>query len=160
MTTVAYVGVGANVGDPRRTIEAAREALATTPGVRVTRVSSLRETDPVGFLDQPRFLNGVFELETTLSAGELMRLLLATEATLGRRRGGTRFGPRTIDLDLLLFGELVVEEPGLQVPHPRLHEREFALEPLVELVPDLRLPGRGAAAELLAAVRGVHSGGA
>jgi 2-amino-4-hydroxy-6-hydroxymethyldihydropteridine diphosphokinase len=114
-------------------------------------VSSLRETDPVGFEEQPRFLNGAVELGTTLSAPELLERLLAIERRLGRVRGsGPRFGPRTIDLDLLLYGDEVVEEAGLVVPHPRLHERRFALEPLAELDPSLEVPGRGPVQALLA----------
>jgi 2-amino-4-hydroxy-6-hydroxymethyldihydropteridine diphosphokinase len=111
----------------------------------------LRETDPVGYVRQPRFVNGAVALETTLSAQELLRRLLAIERELGRVRGsGQRFGPRTIDLDLLLFGDAVINEPGLVVPHPRLHERRFALEPLAELDPSLEIPGRGPVQALLA----------
>jgi 2-amino-4-hydroxy-6-hydroxymethyldihydropteridine diphosphokinase len=114
-------------------------------------VSTLRETDPVGYKEQPRFLNGVVELETELSPRELLARLLAIEARLGRVRGqGPRFGPRTIDLDLLLYGEESVDEPGLTVPHPRLHERRFVLEPLAELDPALEIPGRGPVQALLA----------
>jgi len=149
----AYVGVGANLGDRRATIERAIELLRAVEGVEVLAVSTLRETDPVGYEDQPRFLNGAVELETTLGARELLDALLAVERELGRRRDGPRFGPRTIDLDLLLFGEERIDEPGLTVPHPRLHERRFALEPLAELAPGLELPGRGAVERLLA---GLH----
>jgi len=149
----AYVGVGANLGDRRATIERAIEVLRAVEGVEVLAVSTLRETDPVGYEDQPRFLNGAVELETTLGARELLDALLAVERELGRRRDGPRFGPRTIDLDLLLFGEERIDEPGLTVPHPRLHERRFALEPLAELAPGLELPGRGAVERLLA---GLH----
>ncbi len=113
-------------------------------------VSSLRETDPVGFAEQPRFLNAAAALETTLAPRALLDLLLAVERELGRTRAGPRFGPRTIDLDLLLHGSAVVCEPGLTVPHPRLHERRFALEPLAELDPRLVVPGRGPVADLLA----------
>jgi len=110
----------------------------------------LREADPVGYLDQPRFLNGAAELETTLAPRELLDRLLAVERTLGRERSGPRFGPRTIDLDLLLYGDERIDEPGLQIPHPRLHERRFALEPLAELDPELEIPGRGPVQALLA----------
>jgi 2-amino-4-hydroxy-6-hydroxymethyldihydropteridine diphosphokinase len=109
----------------------------------------LRETDPVGCLDQPRFLNGAAELETTLAPRELLDRLLAVERALGRERTGPRFGPRTIDLDLLLYGGETIDAPGLRVPHPRLHERRFALEPLAELDPGLELPGRGPIQRLL-----------
>ena len=113
-------------------------------------VSSFRETDPVGFLDQPRFLNAAAAIETDLEPRELLDELLGVERELGRTREGPRFGPRTIDLDLLLYGHEVVDEPGLRVPHPRLHERRFALEPLAELDPGLVVPGRGPVAALLA----------
>ena len=142
--TRAYVGVGANLGDREATI---RDALAALPGV--VAVSTLRETDPVGVVDQPRFLNGAAALETELSPRELLDLLLEVERGLGRERG-ERWGPRTIDLDLLLHGDDVVDEPGLTVPHPRLHERRFALEPLLDLDPDLVVPGRGPVIDLLA----------
>jgi 2-amino-4-hydroxy-6-hydroxymethyldihydropteridine diphosphokinase len=149
----AYVGVGANLGDRRATIERAVELLRAVPGVEVLAVSSLRETDPVGFEEQPRFLNGAVELETTLEPRELLEVLLRVERDLGRTREGPRFGPRTIDLDLLVHGDGRVDEPGLTVPHPRLHERRFALEPLAELAPGLEIPGRGPVAELLS---GLH----
>lgn len=103
-------------------------------------VSTLRETDPVGFVDQPRFLNGACAIQTELSPRELLDRLLAVERALGRDRTGPRHGPRTIDLDLLLYGDRVVDEPGLTVPHPGLAERRFALEPLAELDPELGLP--------------------
>jgi 2-amino-4-hydroxy-6-hydroxymethyldihydropteridine diphosphokinase len=147
--TTAYVGLGANLGDRRATIERAVELLRGAPGVEVLAVSSLRETDPVGFEDQPRFLNGAVALETTLTARELLDLLLEIERRLGRTRGGPRFGPRTIDLDLLVYGDAELDEPGLTVPHARLHERRFVLEPLAELAPALVVPGRGSLEELL-----------
>jgi 2-amino-4-hydroxy-6-hydroxymethyldihydropteridine diphosphokinase len=147
----SFVGLGSNLGDPRAQIQEALEVLAAEEGVEVIAVSSLRETDPVGYEDQPRFLNGAAELETALSARELLERLLAIERRLGRVRGaGPRFGPRTIDLDLLLHGREVVAEPGLELPHPRLHERRFALEPLAELDPTLEIPGRGQVSALLA----------
>jgi 2-amino-4-hydroxy-6-hydroxymethyldihydropteridine diphosphokinase len=137
----AYVGLGANQGEREATIRRALDLLAADPGVEVAAVSTLRETDPVGYADQPRFLNGAAALETTLSARELLILLLAVERELGRDRSDeVRFGPRTIDLDLLLYGDQVVDEPGLTVPHPRLAERTFVLEPLDELDRGLVLP--------------------
>jgi 2-amino-4-hydroxy-6-hydroxymethyldihydropteridine diphosphokinase len=149
--TRAYVGVGANLGDREGTIRAALAALDARPDIAVVAVSTLRETDPVGYLDQPRFLNGAAALETGLGPRELLDALLAVERDLGRVRGeGPRFGPRPIDLDLLLHGDVVLDEPGLVVPHPRLHERLFALEPLAELDPALVVPGRGAVADLVA----------
>lgn len=147
----AYVALGANLGDRERTIGRALALLAADPDVEVVAVSSLRETDPVGFSDQPRFLNGAAALETELSPRELLRRLLEVERALGRVRGERpRFGPRPIDLDLLLYGDREVEEPGLTVPHPRLTERRFVLEPLAELDPDLSLPDGRRVRELLA----------
>ena len=141
--TRAYVGVGSNLGDREETI---RAAIAALPDV--VAVSELRETDPVGVTDQPPFLNGAVALDTALAPRELLEALLAVERQLGRERR-ERWGPRTIDLDLLLYGCEAVDEPGLTVPHPRLHERRFALEPLAELDPDLVVPGRGRVADLL-----------
>jgi 2-amino-4-hydroxy-6-hydroxymethyldihydropteridine diphosphokinase len=141
--TRAYVGVGSNLGDREETI---RAAIAALPDV--VAVSELRETDPVGVTDQPPFLNGAVALDTALAPRELLEALLAVERQLGRERR-ERWGPRTIDLDLLLYGCEAVDEPGLTVPHPRLHERRFALEPLAELEPDLVVPGRGRVADLL-----------
>ena len=120
----AFVGIGSNLGEPERQIAAALELLRAVDGIDVVAVSSLRETEPVGYLDQPNFLNGAAALETELSPRELLDRLLAIELQLGRERGtGPRFGPRTIDLDLLLYGDETVDEPGLTVPHPRLAER-------------------------------------
>jgi 2-amino-4-hydroxy-6-hydroxymethyldihydropteridine diphosphokinase len=141
--TLAYVGLGANLGDREGTI---RAAVADLPGV--VTVSTLRETDPVGITDQPRFLNGVAALETGLTPRELLDVLLAVERRLGRERG-QRWGPRTIDLDLLLYGDEVIDETGLTIPHPRLHERRFVLEPLADLAPKLVVPGHGRVKDLL-----------
>ena len=142
--TVAYVGLGANLGDREGTI---RAAVAQLPDV--VAVSPLRETDPVGITDQPRFLNGVAALETELGPRELLDVLLAVERRLGRERR-ERWGPRTIDLDLLLYGDEVIDEDGLAVPHPHLHERRFVLEPLADLAPKLVVPGLGRVEDLLA----------
>jgi len=146
----AHVGLGANLGEREVTLRRALELLAETPGIEVVEVSSFRETDPVGYLDQPGFRNGAAALETSLSPRELLDALLAVERELGRTREGPRFGPRTVDLDLLLYGGATLEEPGLTLPHPRLHERRFALEPLAELDPELVVPGRGRVVDLLA----------
>src|SRR5690349_9381760 len=134
-------------------LRAAIELLEADADVAVAGVSTLRETDPVGMLDQPRFLNGAVALETELSPRQLLDRLLAIEASLGRTRDGPRLGPRTIDLDLLVYGAAEIDEPGLHVPHPRLHERRFALEPLAELDPALEIPGRGRVTDLLS---GLH----
>jgi 2-amino-4-hydroxy-6-hydroxymethyldihydropteridine diphosphokinase len=145
----AYVGLGANLGEREATIARAIELIGAEPGIEVTAVSTLRETDPWGPVDQPRYLNGVVELETDLQPRALLAVLLSVERTLGRVRTGPRFGPRTIDLDLLVHDGLVLDEPGLTVPHPRLHERRFALEPLAELAPDLVVPGHTLTAQAL-----------
>jgi 2-amino-4-hydroxy-6-hydroxymethyldihydropteridine diphosphokinase len=147
----AYVGLGSNLGDRTRTLLDAVDALRAEDGVGVVGMSSLIETDPVGFLDQPRFVNGVVALDTTLSARELLSLLLEVEQQFGRSREAVPAqGPRTLDLDLLLYGDEELDEPGLQVPHPRLHERAFVLEPLAELHPGLQIPGRGPVEALVA----------
>ncbi len=142
----AHLGLGSNLGDREAALRSALELL----GEDVVAVSSFRETDPVGYLDQPRFLNAAAALETELEPRALLERLLEVERELGRTRDGPRFGPRTIDLDLLLYGDRVIDEPGLVVPHPRLAERRFVLEPLAELDPDLVVPGRGRVSDLLA----------
>jgi 2-amino-4-hydroxy-6-hydroxymethyldihydropteridine diphosphokinase len=147
----AFVGIGSNLGEPERQIAAALEQLAAEEGIELVAVSTLEETEPVGYLDQPNFLNGAARIETELPARELLERLLAIESRLGRVRGeGLRFGPRTIDLDLLVYGDERIDQPGLTVPHPRLAERRFALEPLVELAPGLEIPGLGPVQALLA----------
>jgi len=151
--TRAYVGLGANLGDRERTLREALDTLAGEDGIEVLGVSTLRETEPVGVGEQPLFLNGAAALETTLTARELLDRLLAVEQRFGRVRIADEHGPRTLDLDLLLYGDEAIEEPGLTVPHPRLHERRFVLEPLAELAPGLLVPGRGDVESLLT---GVH----
>jgi 2-amino-4-hydroxy-6-hydroxymethyldihydropteridine diphosphokinase len=151
--TRAYVGLGSNLGDRERTLRAAVDTLAAEEGIEVVAVSTLRDTEPVGAGEQPRFLNGVLSLETTLSARDLLERLLEIEQRFGRVRASGEHGPRTLDLDLLLYGDEEIEEPGLTVPHPRLQERRFVLEPLAELAPGLVVPGREDVESLL---RGVH----
>jgi 2-amino-4-hydroxy-6-hydroxymethyldihydropteridine diphosphokinase len=146
--TIAYVALGSNLGDR----EAAIRRAAGLIGAR--RLSTIRETEPWGYADQPRFLNAVAEVETELGPRELLDRLLAVERELGRERTGPRYGPRTIDLDLLVHGGATVSEPGLEVPHPRLAERLFVLEPLAELAPDLEIPAAGRVEALL---RGLQS---
>jgi len=141
----AYIGLGSNLGDREATLRRALDLL----GDEVVAVSSFRETEPVGYLDQPRFLNAAAALDTELAPRALLDRLLEVERELGRTREGPRFGPRTIDLDLLLYGDRTIDEPGLTVPHPRLAERLFVLEPLAELDPDLDVPGHGRVADLL-----------
>jgi 2-amino-4-hydroxy-6-hydroxymethyldihydropteridine diphosphokinase len=139
-----YVGLGSNLGDREETIRGAVAALGREPGIEVAAVSALIDTTPVGVGDQPRFLNGVAALETEVPARALLDVLLAVERRFGRRREASDpHGPRTLDLDLLLYGDAVIDEPGLRVPHPRLHEREFVLGPLAELAPGLEVPGKG-----------------
>ena len=121
--TIAYVGLGSNLGDREAIVQRAAELI----GAR--RLSPLHETEPWGLVDQPQFVNAVAEVETPLDARRLLDELLDVERKLGRERIGPRWGPRTIDLDLLLFGDLVLDEPGLVVPHPYLHERLFVLRP-------------------------------
>jgi 2-amino-4-hydroxy-6-hydroxymethyldihydropteridine diphosphokinase len=149
----SFVGLGSNVGDRAGYLRRAVELLRAEPGLEVIAVSSVRETEPVGLVDQPRFLNAAVEIETGLTAPDLLDRLLAVEQALGRRRTGPRWGPRTIDLDLLLYGREVVDEPGLTVPHPRLAERRFVLEPLHELDPNLVVPRRGPVSDLLSALQ-------
>jgi 2-amino-4-hydroxy-6-hydroxymethyldihydropteridine diphosphokinase len=151
--TLAYIGLGANLGDRAAMLRAALEQLAAEPDIEVVAVSTFRETEPVGIVEQPRFVNAAAAVETALSARELLDRLLGIENRLGRTREGPRFGPRTIDLDLLLYGGEEIAEPGLRVPHPRLHERLFALEPLGELDPQLVVPGRGPLTDLIAGLQ-------
>lgn len=153
----AYIGLGSNLADREGTIEEAVGLLRAEPGIEVVSVSSLRETEPWGRVAQPAFLNGAVALETTLEPRALLGVLLDVERRLGRVRD-ERWGPRTIDLDLLLYGDVVLDEPGLTVPHPLLHERAFVLEPLQELDPELAVPGRGSVADLLAALAGERRG--
>jgi 2-amino-4-hydroxy-6-hydroxymethyldihydropteridine diphosphokinase len=142
--TIAYVGLGSNLGDRELLI---REAAELIGAVRLSRVI---ETEPWGYGNQPMFLNAVAEVETPLTARQLLDHLLDVERRLGRERIGARWGPRTIDLDLLLYGDQTIDEPGLVVPHPRLTEREFVLRPLAELVPALKIPGDGTIQDALA----------
>jgi len=152
--TVAYVALGSNLGDREGTLRAAVDALAATTGIEVVALSRLLDTAPVGNVDQPRFLNGAVALETELSARELLDVLLAIEQRFGREREGVPpQGPRTLDLDLLVYGDAEIDEPELRVPHPRLHERAFVLKPLAEIAPALEVPGKGPIQALLA---GVH----
>jgi len=150
-TVKAYIGIGSNLGEREDVIAAALDLLRAEHGVEVVAVSTLRETDPVGYLDQPRFLNGAAALETTVAPRELLDVLLAIERRFGRTREDVPAqGPRTLDLDLLLYGSEEIDEPGLTIPHPRLHERRFVLEPLAELDPSLEVPGKGKIQTLLA----------
>jgi 2-amino-4-hydroxy-6-hydroxymethyldihydropteridine diphosphokinase len=150
-TMRAFVGLGSNLGDREETLRRAIEELRRLPDTAVRAVSSFRDTAPVGYVDQPRFLNAAAALETGLTARALLGALLELERAFGRdRTSGPPNGPRTLDLDLLLYGDQTIDEPLLTVPHPRLHERRFVLEPLAELDPALEIPGQGTVQTLLA----------
>jgi len=159
-----YFSLGSNVGDRARNLRDAIRALETL-GVHVVRVSSLYETEPVDYLDQAWFLNIAIEAETELGALELLRALRQIETQMGSRKLIAK-GPRLIDMDILLYGDQVIDTPELQVPHPRMHLRRFVLEPLAEIAPNVRHPVSGlSAAEMLArtpdnsAVRKFDDGG-
>jgi 2-amino-4-hydroxy-6-hydroxymethyldihydropteridine diphosphokinase len=150
-STIAYIGLGANLAEREGMIAAALRRIDEDERTSLLRSTLPIETDPVGYMDQPRFLNAAASLATTRSPRELLDLLLEIERDLGRIRGeGPRYGPRTIDLDLLLYGDETIDEDTLEVPHPRLHERRFVLEPLAELDSGLVVPGRGPVSALLA----------
>lgn len=145
--TRAAVGLGANLGDAAASVRAAIQALETLPGTRLVAASRLYRSAAWGVTAQPEFVNAVAVVDTSLPPRELLDGLLAIERRFGRTRVvGERWGPRTLDLDLLLFGDERMDAPGLQVPHPHLHERAFALVPLLEVWPDARIPGVGPAA--------------
>jgi len=146
--TVAFIGLGSNQRDPQAQIEAAVAELDALPHTRVVKRSSLYRTAPVGYAPQPDFVNAVAQLETGMPAERLLAELQDIEKRHGRERP-FRNAPRTLDLDLLLFGELQMESEKLVVPHPRMHERAFVLEPLVEIAPDVVIPGAGPAKQRL-----------
>lgn len=144
----AYVAFGANLGEPRAAFDFACERLGALTGTRVAARSSLYRSTPVGVAGQPDYINAVIALDTTLAPRALLEALLAIELEGGRTRDYHQ-APRTLDLDLLLHADAVIDEPGLQLPHPRMHQRAFVLRPLAEIAPALRIPGRGAVAALL-----------
>ncbi|BBD80584.1 2-amino-4-hydroxy-6-hydroxymethyldihydropteridine diphosphokinase [Aerosticca soli] len=150
--TRAFVALGSNLGDPRGQLERACEALARLPATQLAARSRLYRTPPWGMTAQPPFLNAVAMLETTLAPNTLLEALLAIERAAGRVRGTERWGPRTLDLDLLHMEETVLDTPELTLPHPRIAERAFVLLPLADLAPDLVLPGLGRVDVLLAGV--------
>ena len=148
-TARAYVGLGGNLGDPAAAMAAALRAIDAQEDSSVSAVSSLYRTPPWGMTDQPDFLNAVAAVDTVLTARELLDLCLSTERMLKRVRA-ERWGPRVIDMDILLFGDAIIDEDGLQVPHPRMVERAFVVAPLAEIAPDLEILGVAAATRLAA----------
>ena len=141
--TVAVLGLGGNIGDTQSLMVAAIGHLAKNPEIELRAVSALYHTPPWGKTDQPPFLNAAVKIETRLSPVALLKTVLGVEQELGRERA-ERWGPRTIDIDILVYGTVVVDEPGLRIPHPRLKERAFALAPLVDVLPDAHVSGRQA----------------
>ena len=146
--TAAFVGIGANLGEPRSQVKQALLELDAIPYTRLIKASSLYRSEPLGHAEQPEFVNAVAQLETGLPAERLLAELQAIEARHGRERSFAN-APRTLDLDLLLFGSAVLNKAALTVPHPRMHERAFVLAPLLEIAPQASVPGRGAVKELL-----------
>lgn len=159
---VAFVGLGSNLGDSINTVRGALGELAALPGMRLLRASRLYRTPAWGMTAQPDFINAVAMVESRLSPQDLLAAMLQIERNGGRERcadGSDRWGPRTLDLDLLLYGDQVIDQPGLRVPHPHLHERAFALLPLVEIAPEVGIAGVGLARDALAqvAIGDVHA---
>lgn len=145
----AYIGLGSNLENPQQQVGAALAALAQLPQTNLVRASSLYASAPLGYDDQPDFVNAAALLETELTADELLQALLLLEQQFGRVRTFLN-APRTLDLDILLYDEQVIDQPTLQVPHPRMHERAFVLLPLAEIEPELLIPGKGRLADWLA----------
>jgi len=144
----AAVALGSNLEDPESQVRRGFDEIAALPGTELLARSKLYRTAPVGYVDQPDFVNACALVETSLAPRELLEALLAVERRHGRIRGIPN-GPRTLDLDIVLYGERVIDEPGLEVPHPRAHQRAFVLAPLVEVWPDAVIPGQGPARECL-----------
>lgn len=151
MAVQVFIALGANIAQPAKQIRRAIALMCLLPQTRLVKTSSFYCTAPIGYADQPDFINAVVELHTSLSAKELLESLLAIESALGRERTIPN-GPRTIDLDLILYGEQTIAEKELVVPHPRMHERAFVLTPLTEIAPDVIIPGIGSASALLPSV--------
>ena len=135
--TICYIGFGSNLGDREENIEKALSVLKKTEGIKVRKISSIYETEPVGGPLQGKFLNGVAEIETSLNPRKLLRCLKKIEKAVGRKPGKVRWGPREIDLDILLYGDESVAEPDLKIPHPEMRKRGFVLKPLCEIAPDV-----------------------
>ena len=158
--TLAAIGLGANLGDAAATLREAIAELARLPQTELLRASRLYRTPAWGVTEQPDFINAVALVETALPPRDLLDALLAIERSFGRTRlDGERWGPRTLDLDLLLHGDAMIDEPGLRVPHSHLHERAFALLPLAEIAPEVEIPGIGMVGKLAAgmAVDGIEA---
>ena len=151
MAVQVFIALGANMAHPAKQLRRAIALVCLLPGTRLVQSSSFYSTAPQGYADQPDFINAVIEIATTLAAHELLEALLAIESALGRERKIVN-GPRVIDLDLLLYGNDVIDKGGLQVPHPRMHERAFVMLPLAEMAPDTLVGGHGRAADIAAAL--------
>lgn len=152
MNTTAYIGIGSNIGEPRAQVELAFDALDRLPDTKLVSASRLYRSRPLGPVDQPEFVNAVAAIETGLEALALLEHLHAIERAQGRFRDGTRWGPRQLDLDILLYGAEAFSTGGLTVPHPELTRRSFVLYPLADIAPDLEIPGAGSLQQLLAEV--------
>lgn len=148
MSVQAFIALGANLGQPAQQLRRAIDLVCQLPSTQLARCSSFYSSAPVGYANQPDFINAVAEIDTHLSPNGLLEALLAIENALGRERHFVN-GPRTIDLDLILYGEQLVKNEELEVPHPRMSERAFVLVPLVEIAPEAIIPGLGRAADLL-----------
>ncbi|GAB4122592.1 MAG: 2-amino-4-hydroxy-6-hydroxymethyldihydropteridine diphosphokinase [Sideroxydans sp.] len=153
MRHTVFIGLGSNLAQPVAQVERALVALDTLPDSRLVARSSLYRSAPLGYADQPDFVNAVAQVESGLSARALLDALLRLEQRFGRTRE-FRNAPRTLDLDLLLYDDLIHHEPGLTVPHPEMHRRAFVLQPLLEIAPDCVIPGSGRAATALASCSG------
>lgn len=152
MSATALIGLGGNLGEVRERLDAAIDRLGAEPGLSVTARSRYFRTAPWGSVDQPDFINAAVAVSTTLEPLALLDVLLATEREFGRVRDGERWGPRTLDLDLLAYGDRIVDDVRLSVPHPRIAERAFVLLPLADIAADAVLPGLGRVDALLAGV--------
>lgn len=152
--TIAYIGLGSNLGDPKQQLSSAIDALRSVPMTKLLVCSSFYQSKPLGPQGQPDYINAVVKLETQLEALTLLQHMQTIESQHGRTREGERWGPRTLDLDLLVFGEEQINVENLTVPHPEIRNRNFVLQPLVEISPDLSIPGLGLAKDLLARLTG------
>jgi len=148
--TLAYVGLGSNIGDPARQVRLAIEELKKLPETNLVLTSGMYRSAPLGYADQADFLNAVACLDTGLPAARLLEHLQEIERKQGRERPFAN-APRTLDLDLLLYGDIILDSPRLTVPHPRMHERAFVLQPLLDLDSEISIPGRGKASTLRSA---------